>query len=174
MTNWTEERKNGQEARQNALRVIRQAEIRMLTPPGWSANAENKSVHRTRPSAPPPLVFPASGVCVFVCVFFVLFCLFFVLFLFCFVLFCFVLFCFVSITHRLNDLALLMHLSSTSRSIFQSWLLCMPTGGNLQRFFAQSWLLCRRLLLVYQRRGSTPARRRSARLQVSPLVARFW
>ena len=52
-----------------------------------------------------------------------------------------------AITHRLNDWAVLMHLSSPFWSKQHS--------NRGQRSCAQSWLLCRRLLLVFQRREST-------------------
>ena len=56
------------------------------------------------------------------------------------------------------------------KATYQSWLLLMRAGGVVQRLCAQSWFLCRRLLLVYLRRESTPPRKRgsrSAMLQVS-------
>ena len=53
------------------------------------------------------------------------------------------------------------------KATFQSWLHCRR---DLHFFAAQSWFLCRRLLLAYQQRASTPPRKscsRSMMLEVS-------
>ena len=75
------------------------------------------------------------------------------------------------ITHWLNDWALLVHLSSPywSRQHSNRGFFCMLAGEDLQRL---SWLLCRRWLLVYHLRESTPTWKscnRVAMLRVSSL-----
>ena len=123
-----------------------------LTPSGYSANAENKGVHRTRPCAPssivsPPLVFVWLFACSSLCEGSA--CVWDS----------------APMTHRLNDWALLMHLSSPFWSRLHS---NRGSSACLQEVICSVWLRSHgysaaRLLLVYRRRESNPPWRSCSR-----------
>ena len=125
----------------------------LLAPSECSANAENESVHRTRACAPLP---PVSWSLVFVCLFF----LRGVVGLHEFGES-------TAITHRLNDWALLMHLSSPFWSRQPS---DRGSSACIQEGIYSVCLFCRRLLLVHQRVESTADRRCCRHV----LIARLW